>query len=116
MDLRRYKENKERARRRREEIKRRKALSVLGPLAKKVSKITEGLPILTTVQQEDDLDSDDEDATSFAISEAVDTIEPDIEQDRLDNFKSGNKIVDELDVLKKIRPSKRLRPEKELKM
>lgn len=60
MEMRRYKENKEKMRRRREEAKRRKAVTCssfsVEPLTRKLStKLTEGLPVVS--QEDFDIDS-----------------------------------------------------------
>lgn len=85
--MRKYKENKEKLRRRKIEDKRRK----IEPLSRKLTKLTEGLPIVKDTV-EGDTESDDSCNTENDVT---------IDSDLLKKLTSCGSMVDELDVRRK---------------
>lgn len=114
--MRRYKENKEKLRRRKEDSKRRKLLAntlataaaavpAIEPLSRKLTKLTEGLPILS----QDDTDLDDNGPFAPSLANNASALHSDDELATLNDgsplISTGlalkNKKVDELDGLQK---------------
>lgn len=96
--MRRYRENKEKLRRRKEEAKRRRQIEVSATVepAKKYSKLVDGLPQLVYDDNDDDDDTTDDDEPTNSVESKLDNRTAEIQDEPLIPI-----CIDELEALKK---------------